>query len=80
MTLSDFPKAAARISEGFCPLCDRALDAAFCVACDVGWSLEGRGSQDPDDVQIFGTGGVLIIPSRRLNADEIKRLYARPAR
>lgn len=54
-------------------------DEAFCIPCDVGWTLEGRGSKDPHDVQIFGTAGVLIIPSRRLKPDEIKRLYARPA-
>lgn len=36
-------------------------DEAFCIPCDVGWTLEGRGSKDPHDVQIFGTAGVLII-------------------
>jgi hypothetical protein len=30
-------------------------------------------------MQVFGTAGVLIVPSRRLTPDEIKRLYARPA-
>jgi hypothetical protein len=77
--MSDFPKAAARISEGFCPLCDGRLIEANCGDCEVGWSLQGSGSPSPDDVQVFGTAGVLIVPSRRLRPDEVKRLYARPA-
>jgi hypothetical protein len=69
------------ISEGFCPLCERRMnDRAFCVPCDVGWTLEGSGSQAPNAVQVFGTGGVLIVPSRRLDSAEIKRLYSRPSR
>ncbi|HKY49704.1 MAG TPA: hypothetical protein VJP45_00460 [Candidatus Limnocylindria bacterium] len=81
MSVSDFPKSAARISEGFCPLCDGRMNAdAFCVSCEVGWTLEGSGARKADeDVQVFGTAGVLIVPSRRLRPDEIKRLYARPA-
>jgi len=79
MTTSDFPRAAARISEGFCALCDSGLgDGAYCITCDVAWTLQGSVSHSPDDIQVFGTAGVLIIPSRKLNRDEIKRLYARP--
>jgi hypothetical protein len=82
VSLSDFPKSAARISEGFCPLCDRRMnDHAFCVPCDVGWALEGSGAHTAgDDVQVLGSAGVLVVASRRLTADEIKRLYARPSR
>jgi hypothetical protein len=78
---SDFPKAAARISEGFCPMCDGRLDeGAHCGPCDVGWTLRGRGPGTlGEDVQVFGTGDVLIMPSRRLEPQEVKRLYARPA-
>ena len=80
MTGSDFPRAAARISEGFCALCGQRLDDdAYCEHCDVGWTVQGSGTPSADDVHHFGAAGVLIIPSRRLAPDEIKGLYARPS-
>jgi len=80
MTMSDFPESAALIVKGHCPLCEAVLKDAFCRACNVGWTLHGRGrSAAGDEVQIFGVVGVLIVPSRRLALDEIRRLYARSA-
>jgi hypothetical protein len=58
---------------------DGRLIETNCDACDVGWSLQGSGSPSSDDVQVFGTAGVLIIPSRRLRPDEVRRMFARPA-
>lgn len=82
MTTSDFPAAVARLSEGFCPLCDHDLrthdviafdnskpvySLRLCDGCDVSWSI---------DTSVVGAGPQLI-PSRKLTPKEINRLYAR---
>jgi hypothetical protein len=60
-------------------LCNRPLDGnAFCESCDVGWRL-GVHDPVPDDVQVFGSGPMLV-PSRRLTEEETKRIYSRPAK
>lgn len=70
---SDFPRAAARVSEGFCPLCDGSMqydvtdDVRSCRRCRVDWSLTKL-----DD------GRLVIQTDRRLTPPEIRALYARP--
>lgn len=72
--ISDFSKAAARMSEGFCPLCGFRMvvapngeDAsATCTRCDVGWSLSTL-----DD------GWLMLAPSRKLTDAELRFLYDR---
>lgn len=66
MSSTDFPKSAARASEGFCPLCDRTLaHTGDCLACGVLWGVE----------QVDGR--VVLRHSRPLKADEIKKLHDR---
>lgn len=77
---SDFPKAIARLSEGFCPLCDADLRAEDVVAfqsskpvrvlrwregCGVSWSVD------------TSLGHPALQPSRVLTKREIKKLYDR---
>lgn len=67
MTGSDFTKSAARVSEGFCPLCDDQLEreSGTCGACDVRWWFDSS------------TGKPALRTSRGLTKDEIKKLYDR---
>lgn len=65
MTLSDFPRSAALLSEGFCPLCEEKLDGDRCEGCDVGWSLGEI------------AGRTAVSPSRTLRSEEVRKLYAR---
>lgn len=79
---SDFPKAVARLSEGFCPLCDADLRSEdivgfcgkqpikplrWCDDCGISWAI---------DTSVPGAGPQLI-PSRKLKPKEITQLYAR---
>lgn len=70
---TDFTASAARVSEGFCPLCgcqvvlvdDDGYRRGTCTKCNVGWqvtAIEGRPA---------------LTTSRRLTAEEIRFLYAR---
>lgn len=67
--MSDFPKAIARVSEGFCPLCDQELTKpeGRCETCDVGWDLDTS----------MGASQPMLKPSRSLTAAETKALFNR---
>lgn len=64
--MSDFPRAAARLSEGFCPLCYAYMTVSYCAKCAVGWNLTTV------------DGRPLIVPTgRELTGAECTRLYDR---
>ena len=67
--MSDFPKAIARVSEGFCPLCDGDLDQdGKCDTCAIGWGLDTS----------MGASQPMLRPSRSLTPAETKALFNRP--
>lgn len=66
MSVTDFPKSAALVSEGICPLCERVLaQTGDCIACGVLWGAE------------MVDGRLVLRHSRQLTRDEIKRLHDR---
>lgn len=66
VSVTDFPRSAARASEGICPLCDRVLvHTGDCMACGVLWGVETV------------EGRLLLRHSRPLKPEEIKRLHDR---
>lgn len=93
MTLSDFPRGIARVSEGFCPLCDGELEQmpdeirehalkTFPAQTDALREIFVY-SVCPEDMvgwaldTSMGASQPMLRPSRELTQDEMKRLYNR---
>jgi hypothetical protein len=79
--MSDFHATVARIHTRECPLCGGELTHldhwARCEPCGVGWAVQGVHDSIPDGAGVIGMGPQ-IVTSRKLEPDEIRRLYARP--
>jgi hypothetical protein len=63
---SDYPRSAALLSEGHCPLCSGYMRISWCPGCRVGWRLD----------QVDGRPTITPV-GRDLTDDEIRRLYNR---
>lgn len=84
MSATDFPKAVARVSEGFCPLCDEELRRGDTLVVQLPSGETRTHSErgiclicDVDWKVSMVDGRPVLWHSRSLTPDEIKRLHDR---
>lgn len=86
-SVSDFPKAVARVSEGFCPICDgelRDLVTIIDAPDDSAGETTEPGYCEACAVRWWldtslGTDRPALRTDRALTKDEIRKLYDREA-